>query len=162
MTETLMETTQDAPENITVRMGEIENSLGFMLRIAQIQIFEQFFETLGDHGLKPGEFTVLWVIGLNPGLRQGAIAQHLSIKPAHMTKLIGRLAKQGFVAREQHAVDRRAIRLTLTETGQTFVAENKSAFLMQNAFERNQMSPDEMETLIGLLQKLTGRDSHAS
>ncbi|MBV7379998.1 MarR family winged helix-turn-helix transcriptional regulator [Maritimibacter dapengensis] len=158
MQDTLTETTDET----TVRMGEIQNSLGFLLRVAQIQTFERFFETLGDYGLKPGEFTVLWVIGLNPGLRQGTIAATLSIKPAHMTKLIGRLAKQGLVARTTPADDRRAVRLTLTDQGRTFVAENKSAFLAQNAFERNQMSPEEMETLIGLLRKLTGREADAS
>lgn len=158
MTDTMAETTDET----AIQMGEIQNSLGFLLRVAQIQTFERFFESLGSYGLKPGEFTVLWVIGLNPGMRQGTIARQLSIKPAHMTKLVGRLIKQGYVAREQHTEDRRAVRISLTEQGRDFVAENKSAFLMQNAHERNQMSPEEMETLIGLLQKLTGRDTHAS
>ncbi len=150
------------PDVDKIELGEISDSLGFLLRVAQIQVFERFFDSLGGHGLKPGEFTVLWVIGLNPGLRQGAVARILSIKPAHMTKLTGRLVDRGLVSRATPADDRRAVRLSLSPEGQRFVAANRTAFIEHHHDERNYLSPDEIETLIGLLKKLTGLDTHAS
>ena len=64
-----------------------------------IALFEIFFEKLAHHGLKPGEFTMLWLIGLNPDTRQGDIARRIRIKPAHMTKLVGRAVDAGLVTR---------------------------------------------------------------
>ena len=80
-----------------IDFGEMGHSLGLLLRLAQIRVFEIFFEKLAHHGLKPGEFTMLWLIGLNPDTRQGDIARRIRIKPAHMTKLVSRAVDAGLV-----------------------------------------------------------------
>ena len=79
------------PDEDAIDFGDLTRSVGFLLRMAQLQSFDMFFARLAKHGLKPGEFTLLWVVGLNPGLRQGSLARRLRIKPAHMTKLVQRL-----------------------------------------------------------------------
>ena len=101
----------------TIEFGEMANSLGLMIRLAQVRLFDAFYQNLAHHGLKPGEFTVLWVIGLNPGARQGLVARKLRIKPAHMTKLIQRAVDKGLVERIVPADDRRSVRLQLTGEG---------------------------------------------
>ncbi|MAM63523.1 MarR family transcriptional regulator [Maritimibacter sp. UBA3975] len=152
MADSALQEQDEAP----IRMGDITDSLGFLIRIAQIKAFDNFFANLGEHGLKPGEFTVLWVIGLNPGLRQGTIANTLRIKPAHMTKLTGRLVEKGFVARATAATDRRAVRLSLTPAGLEFVDAHKDSFLSFNFAEKDNLSDDEAAKLIALLKKFTG------
>jgi DNA-binding MarR family transcriptional regulator len=152
MPDAALQRTEDAP----IKLGELTNGLGFLIRIAQVKLFENFFEHLGEYGLKPGEFTVLWVIGLNPGLRQGTVANTLHIKPAHMTKLTGRLVERGLVSRATPADDRRAVRLSLTPEGQKFVDSKKDAFLNHNFDEKEALSPEEAEQLISLLRKFTG------
>jgi DNA-binding MarR family transcriptional regulator len=67
--------------------------------MAQLRSFDFFFEDLGKLGLRPGEFSVLWVIHVNPGVRQGVLAQTLRIKRAHMTKMIRSFEERGLVAR---------------------------------------------------------------
>lgn len=143
-------------DDTTIELGVITDSLGFLLRIAQIKVFAHFFETLGDHGLKPGEFTVLWVIGLNPGLRQGTVAQTLRIKPAHMTKLTGRLVERGLVSRAIQPDDRRAVRLTLTREGSAFVDTYRDAFLTFHFDEKDNLTEGEASQLIALLRQFTG------
>ena len=143
-------------EENAIELGEITQSLGFLLRIAQIKVFENFFDKLGEYGLKPGEFTVLWVIGLNPGLRQGTVANTLRIKPAHMTKLTGRLVDRGLVSRETPADDRRAVRLSLTPEGQRFVDKNREAFLTFHFSEKDNLSDEEAQSFLEMLQKFTG------
>lgn len=143
---------QDPP----VEMGELTDSLGFLIRIAQIKSFENFFERLGDQGLMPGEFTVLWTIGMNPGLRQGTIARALKIKPAHMTKLTGRLAKSGLVERTVSPDDRRAVGLSLTKEGHHFVETHKDDFLDVHFTEKADMDAEEALELVRLLKKFTG------
>jgi DNA-binding MarR family transcriptional regulator len=68
-----------------VKVGELSQSVGFLLRLAQLRAFEDFFSDNGPRGVKPGEFSVLWVISRNPGIRQSVLGQRLMIKRAHMT-----------------------------------------------------------------------------
>ena len=145
----------------TVDLGEITGSLGFLLRMAQLRAYDHFFETLAGHDLRPGEFTVLWVIGLNPGLRQGTIARTLYIKPAHMTKLVGRLVAANWVSRTIPDNDRRSVRLTLTPDGKAFVEAYREKFLNAHLAERSNLSADDATDLIALLRRYTGLEEDA-
>lgn len=142
----------------TVELGEITGSLGFLLRMAQLKAFDFFFRTLDGENLRPGEFTVIWVIHLNPGLRQGTIARCLKIKPAHMTKLVARLVDQGLVDRAVPEDDRRSVRLSLTDAGTAFVARYREQFLHLHLTERSDLSPEESSTLIRLLSRYAELD----
>lgn len=149
------ETAQDKTET-PIRMGDLADSLGFLLRVSQIKTFDNFYAVLGEAGLKPGEYTVLWAIQMNPGLRQGTIARTLRIKPAHMTKLTSRLVERGLVTRTPSPEDRRAVGLNLTEEGEAFVTMRRDDFLNFNYAERDNLSDEEAEQLIALLKKFTG------
>lgn len=145
-----------------VALGEITGSLGFLLRMAQLKAFDFFFRTLEDEDLRPGEFTVIWVIHLNPGLRQGTFARHLKIKPAHMTKLIARLVDQGLVHRAVPEDDRRSVRLSLSPEGNAFVERYRDQFLHLHLAERSNLSPEEAQTLIHLLRRYAGIEESPS
>ncbi len=145
-------------EDDRVELGEITGSVGFLLRMAQLKAFDFFFKILDGEDLRPGEFTVIWVIQLNPGLRQGSIARCLRIKPAHMTKLIARLVERGLVDRSVPDDDRRSVRLALTPEGEAFVARYREQFLHLHLAERSDLSPDEAATLIRLLSRYAGLD----
>ena len=147
-----MDTTTEEQVNI----GELHGSLGFLLRMAQIKVFKMFFARLSRVQLKPGEFTVLWVIGLNPELKQGTVARYLSIKPAHMTKLVARLVALGYVERRIPEDDRRAVHLSLTKSGHRFVDSNREAFLEVMNHEREVLSDTEFAELMRLLHKIVG------
>lgn len=150
--------TQRASEMLidSLDFGEMRDSLGLQLRLAQVQVFEIFYEKLAHHGLKPGEFTILRIIGLNPDARQGDIARHLRIKPAHMTKLVSRAVEAGLVDRTIPEDDRRSVRLNLTEEGETFVAEKKREFVSYLKHESLGLSEADFSELIRLLQVFNG------
>jgi len=141
-----------------VDLGELGSSLGFLLRISQLKAFEGFYEALKDFDFAPGEYTVLWVIALNPGLRQGTIARRLNIKPAHMTKLVQRMVTAGYVLRNIPEDDRRSVHLSLTEAGAETVARTREAFLHHRLTERGALDADEAEQLIALLRKYAGTE----
>lgn len=155
------QTLRSEVEDDRIEFGEMLSSLGLMLRLAQVRVFDSFFENLSQHGLKPGEFTMLWVIGLNPETRQGAIARKLRIKPAHMTKLVQRAVDAGHVERVIPDDDRRSVRLRLTDAGETFVKDRKPDFLNFIAKENTNLSDDEFRTLVALLQKFNGMEPDA-
>lgn len=137
-------------------LGHLTGSLGFLLRLAQIKAFGIFFEGLNGADIKPGEFTVIYVIHLNPNIRQGFLAEHLRIKRAHMTKLIRRFEEQGLVTRHISKDDRRAIHLRLTTAGETLVMRHADTVLAQAGREAERLTPDEARQLIQLLRKYTG------
>lgn len=144
-----------------VKVGELSRSIGFLLRLAQLRAFEDFFSENGPRGLKPGEFTVLWVISRNPGIRQSVLGQRLMIKRAHMTKLIRSMEDQGFVSRRIPDCDRRAVELTLTPQGEDKTNDAGALFF---DYERRAGAPldsAERETLVALLQKYTGLHGEA-
>jgi DNA-binding MarR family transcriptional regulator len=142
-----------------IELGDLSQSLGFLLRIAQVQIFRAYFRRLGKHDLMPAEFSILWVLHLNEGVRQGAIAQGLSIKPAHMTKLIQKLVTTGYVTRNVPEDDRRSVRLALTEAGRTLITSHQDEFLNLHQYAPGHLNQSELAALVALLRKYTGLGS---
>jgi DNA-binding MarR family transcriptional regulator len=142
-----------------VAMGELETSVGFLLRIAQVQVYDQFFARFDPSEFRPGEFSVLWVIHLNPGIKQGRLAEALRIKPAHMTKIIRRFEQQNLLTRLIPDHDRRSVHLSLTETGRAHVEEMRPVFFGQDSYHKHSLSPKEERELVRLLRRYTGMDS---
>lgn len=150
---------QSHPQNAgRIDFGEIATSIGFLLRLAQVKAFEGFYDVLGHHGLKPGEFTVLWLIKLNPGARQGDIARCLRIKPAHMTKLVQRAVDEGRLERHIPENDRRSVRLRVSAAGHRFIEENTADFLHFTPDENRNLSEEEFRMMTLLLQKFVGME----
>lgn len=139
-----------------VDVGALGGSLGFLLRLGQLKAFDDFYSENGPRGLKPGEFSVLWVIACNPGIRQSALGQRLMIKRAHMTKLIRGFEDQGLVSRAIPDSDRRAVELTLTETGSATVKTVAETFFNYEETTGAPLSKPELRQLIALLQKYVG------
>lgn len=146
-----------APEE-TVDLGELNRSVGFMLRMTQVRAYAQFFRAFAGTEVRPGEFTVLWVLAQNPGLRQGTLARTLFIKPAHMTKLVQRLVDEGFVARTVPPEDRRAVCLTLTDAGAAHIARHQALFNSVHSPANVGLTDREYAQLLTLLGKMTFKD----
>jgi len=141
-----------------VDVGPMRNSLGFLLRMAQLKTFEQYFTDYKGIGLKPGEFSVLTLIMHNPGIRQGVLARRLMIKRAHMTKLVRSLEKRGYVTRAIPDEDRRSVMLKLTAEGRSFVRRKWTLFMRYEEAPHSPLSAHEERQLIRLLQTFVGVD----
>jgi DNA-binding MarR family transcriptional regulator len=152
----MLDTAAPAAAAETMEFGPLGSSIGFLVRIAQLKIFENFYEEVGSHGLKPGEFSVLWILYRNPGLRQGVLAQRLLIKRAHMTKLVRGFELRGFVSRRIPDDDRRAVELTLTAAGRRFVESHRDAFFAIARRPLQRLTVAEQDQLRMLLQRLVG------
>jgi len=142
------------PVDEGVDLGALGASLGFLLRLAQVRVYDRFFAAFAGTEVKPGEFSVLWVIDLNPGVPQGALARALTIKPAHMTKLVARMVEAGLVVRRVPDSDRRSVHLTLTPQGRAHLAQHRARFEALHEAERAGLSETEAQDLARLLSKL--------
>ncbi|MFK3692641.1 MarR family winged helix-turn-helix transcriptional regulator [Agrobacterium tumefaciens] len=139
-----------------VNLDRLETALGFLIRLAQLKTYDDFFTALGDSGMRPGEFSVLFVIMHNPGIRQTALGQRLMIKRAHMTKLIRAFEDRGLVTRRVPDDDRRAIELTLSAEGVAHVRKESEWFFSHEATLGAGLTTVERDQFIALLHKFLG------
>lgn len=142
-----------------VAMGPLAESLGLLLRLGQLKSFADFYATLGEDGLSPGELSTLILIQHNPGVRQGVVARRLSIKRAHMAKMVASLEAEGLVARRPARDDGRALELRLTRAGQHRLERIMPNFETHERRAARPLNAAEEATLKRLLQKYVGMES---
>ena len=93
--------------------------LGYLIRRAQIWVFQDFIRTLATVDIRPAQYSVLTVIDANPGLTQMSLSKALGIERAHLVHLLNGLESRRFVERRSSKTDRRSHSLHLTAKGRS-------------------------------------------
>jgi DNA-binding MarR family transcriptional regulator len=106
-----------AEAEIAVDLGPLGESVGYLVRRAQITIFQRFFELFAEVDIRPVQYSILTVIENNPGLSQTTLAYTLGIKKTNLVGLIDELEARGLARRKPAEIDRRARELYLTSKG---------------------------------------------
>lgn len=139
-----------------VDLGTMSESLGFLLRLAQIDAFSRLYADDGLSETTVGELSILHVISRNPGIRQGVVGRTLRIKRAHMTKIVHGIEAKGLLTSTTPPQDRRAVALTLTDAGQSFLHTHWPAVDAREIATTGDLTPREADTLRRLLRKYLG------
>ena len=63
-----------------VDLGTLPQHIGYVLRRTQVAIFQHIIRAMASLDVRPGQFSVLTVIGANPGLKQTAIRDRKSTR----------------------------------------------------------------------------------
>uniref|UniRef100_A0A2A4Z5G5 MarR family transcriptional regulator n=1 Tax=OCS116 cluster bacterium TaxID=2030921 RepID=A0A2A4Z5G5_9PROT len=134
----------------------LEKTAGFSIRIAELTIFEQLYTHLKGSEISIGEFTILRCIGLNPGLRQGVLADTLHVKWPSMTKLINALELRRLLKRVVPLNNRRSVELELTPEGEVMVEKYAPKFIAAESEIFSMLDDDEYKQLEKLLRKAAG------
>lgn len=135
-------------------VSDLDGHLGFLLRLAHLDSFTRFFSAAALTESQLTEATLLHLLKLNPGIRQGVLARRLRIKRAHMTKIVQGLEGRGLVAQAVPPEDRRSVSLDLTAEGAAHLATLWPAVLEGEARVPAGLTPAERARLLGLLRKL--------
>jgi DNA-binding MarR family transcriptional regulator len=122
-----------APNNLTtseiaqnVDLDGLNGHVGYLVRRAQIWIFQDFIRTLAPVNIRPAQYSVLIVIDANPGLTQMSLSQVLGIERAGLVRLLDGLEARSLVERRRPAGDRRSHALHLTAQGRTALGRIKA------------------------------------
>lgn len=150
----LEETNSDIQERLN--LGALEQSAGFVLRIAQLTAFDRFFEIFPVSDIKISEFTVLLAIAENPGVRQGILADVLKIKWSNMTKLVRALEDKDWIGRHIPPHDRRSVELHVTEKGKREIEAAAVDMYTADREALAMLDDDEHKQLLALLRKVAG------
>lgn len=139
-----------------VAFGDLADSLGFLLRLAQLEAFANFYEAFAALEMRPGHLTALVLVERNPGVRQGVLARALKIKRAHMTKMIGVLEGEGLISRTVPDDDKRSVELWISDLGSQRIEAMRGVL---DEFEKRaapRLTARESEQLKRLLRKYIG------
>lgn len=139
-----------------VSLGDLEQSAGLILRIAQLTVFEHFFEVFGQSDIKISEFTVLYAIAENPDVRQGVLADVLKIKWPNMTKLVRALEDRGLIERVVPPEDRRSVHLRVTPAGRRQIGVSQERMYRSDRTALGMLDDEEYAQLLRLSRKIAG------
>lgn len=78
-------------------------------------------DLLARHDLSEGRFAALLAVSSEPGITPRVLGDRLDVTSATVTGLLDRLDRNGLIAREPHANDRRTHILTTTTAGEKLI-----------------------------------------
>ncbi len=81
------------------------------------------FEVWEGLGLTMSQLRVLYMLQAEPGTPAGAVAAQLKVRPSTATGIVDRLMRDELVRRERDKLDRRRVRIWLTERGRRVINE---------------------------------------
>ena len=132
----------------------LETLLGYNTRRATLTIISRFIERMAEFDLRPVDFSVLSLIGHNPGITSRELCNALNILPPNMVGFLKAFEKRDLIDRTPHPTDGRAMGLSLTQKGQQLMQKAEVAAIQSDSSAAHQLSAAEQKTLMRLLQKI--------
>jgi DNA-binding MarR family transcriptional regulator len=157
-----MDDKADRTSRPAVDYGELNERIGYLLRRAQLAVFSDFFQTFSDFGISPAQYSILTVIGRNPGLSQTEVADALGIKKTNFVAVIKDLEKRGTVLRTAMPTDKRSFALTLPPSGLSLLTKLHAAALEHENRIRALFGADHYAALMDPLYRLTRLERQGS
>jgi DNA-binding MarR family transcriptional regulator len=113
---------------------------------------------LHEQGISQGRFTVLMLLNrlCEEPSTPAALADQSNVTRATMSGLLDTLEKDGMVARETAADDRRTVLVRLTDKGQSLLDRMLPEYCRAVSSIMEPLSDTERKILVGLLQKILG------
>src|SRR5262245_28356888 len=89
----------------TIGLDVLPELLGYNVRRAQIELWRDFGATVSGGEIRPGLFSLMLLVGANPGIAQIDLANQLSVDKASIVALVDRLEEAGWVQRRRSTED---------------------------------------------------------
>jgi DNA-binding MarR family transcriptional regulator len=134
--------------------GLLPTLTGFALRRASLLDFGGFGDALGDRSITPLRYSMLELIGANPGLQQVQLAEILGLaKPAASIAIDFWQARE-CVVRRKDARDRRSYGINLTTTGEETLSQLQHKVAKHDRNLTRCLSERELSELRNSLKKI--------
>jgi DNA-binding MarR family transcriptional regulator len=132
-------------------MHELMNGIAIAHRLSE----SLFTNLLGKEAVTGGQFAYILIIYENPGISEGEVSRRLRIDKGSVTRMVGKLQKNGYIEQRTAEHDKRAHCLFPTTAG--IKAYRRIAPIAIRSEERlsNTLSSQETKELSRLLKKVT-------
>lgn len=138
-----------------LQLGELSEQLGYVLKRAQLKVFENFLRCMASLQLTPAQFSVLLLVEKNPGRNQTEIASTLGILRPNFVALLDNLESRDLCARIRSTNDRRSHILVLTDKGKAVLTRAKKLVATRHESRLNELlGQANREALIEMLSKI--------
>jgi DNA-binding MarR family transcriptional regulator len=138
-----------------IDLDALAGHAGYAVRRFQLWIFQDFIKTLAAVDIKPTQYSVMTVIGANPGLTQMAVAKRLGIERARLVHLLDSLEGRKLLKRVPSATDRRSHALHLTAQGQESLRKFKKLAAEHERHVADKIGKENREQLLQILSCFT-------
>ena len=138
-----------------LQLGELSEQLGYVLKRAQLKVFENFLRCMASLQLTPAQFSVLLLVEKNPGRNQTEIASTLGILRPNFVALLDNLESRDLCARIRSTNDRRSHILVLSDKGKAVLARAKKLVATKHEARLNDLlGQANREALLEMLSKI--------
>ena len=139
-------------ETTAMQMGELSELLGYLLKRAQLKIFEHFLRCVAPLQLTPAQFSVLLLLDKNPGRNQTEVANTLGILRPNFVAMLDSLETRDLCSRIRSTNDRRSHIIVLTEKGRAVLARAKKLVATKHEARINEiLGPAKRTALLEML-----------
>jgi DNA-binding MarR family transcriptional regulator len=114
-------------------------------------IFHDFIKTLATVNIRPVQYSIMTVIGANPGTTQIAVAKRLGIEQPRLVLLLNTLEARNLVKRIRSPTDRRSHALHLTSGGQISLRNSKMLAAEHERHVDEKIGPENRGRLLEIL-----------
>jgi len=147
-------TAQIEAEQEGVRLGRLDEFLGFRLRRVQNQLSKAFALATSDRNLRSGLFSSLAIIAANPGISQNELSREVGLDKSVTVMILDDLEKFGWAIRKRSETDRRRHSLFITEAGQAYLDEMFDILRHTEEVVEQRLSRAELNLLHELLDRV--------
>ena len=144
----------DASSGGELDLAELTGVVGYVMRRAQLAIFDDFIARFAVLDLKPAQYSVLLVIGRNPGRKQSEIAAALGIQRPNFVAMLDEMERRGLAERVRSTTDRRSHAIVLTDDGRALLDRALAVQAEQEAIIAERLGPGGREALVEQLRRL--------
>jgi DNA-binding MarR family transcriptional regulator len=140
-----------------IDLDVLTSHLGYALRRAQVWVFQDFIRALSVIDIRPAQYSVLVVIGANPGLSQAELADRLGIERARLVHMLDHLQGRGLTERLPSPTDRRTHALQLTKDGHRVLKRAKALAARHEERLTEKIGPAGRAQVLELLKVFVGK-----
>lgn len=140
-----------------VSLKKLNGLAGYLIRQAQLWVFEDFNATLGPLQLRPVYFSILTIVGENPGLSQMALSQVLGVVRSALVPMLDGLESRDLLERTPSKTDRRSHALYLTREGKALLERAEALVREHEQRLMKKIGPTDHKQLLQILSVFADR-----
>ena len=135
-------------------IGDLNDIVGFHIRLAHGTVYRHFTETFVDLDLTQKQVSVLWLVDDRPGISQIELGRRLRMDRATTMTIVNRLQDRGYLRRERSETDGRKQALYLVPAGQQALAKAKLCIQQHESWLKSRFTAEEIEKLVEMLERI--------
>ncbi len=137
--------------------GEAADGMAMVTAVMRVQqiLMQRVDTVLRPLGLTFARYEILMLLSFSRvgSMPMKRVGSRLQVHPTSVTSAVDRLEAQGFVERQAHPSDRRAVLASITQSGRDIAAKATVA-MNAEVFEKPGLGDDDVQTLTQILRSL--------